>query len=249
MNYTSVPPDCGVTTHGDDCLCDVTIGEPTPINHPLNDIWHMDVIMRIKNLSAPFSSADLADMLEALGEAYDATRQVAGLAAEQIENIEEQRNEIAGLLQSGESIVDLPEILDVPFGRILQLLSRNRVTPWWAWDELKWIEVEGMIRDPDGGPSSYEAERILGIDDNTIIKLWKLYGRTEFGQSAKAKRDEKINQIIIDFHELPLAKLADVVAQQGITDISPQQLSNRRSRMKKEGKLVRSPSYPQQAAS
>ena len=56
--------NCGTMEHTDDCLCDVIVTEPTPINYGLSDHWVLSMVAKHFDMSIPFSNADLTFLLE-----------------------------------------------------------------------------------------------------------------------------------------------------------------------------------------
>lgn len=56
--------NCGTMEHTDDCLCDVIITKPTPINYGLADHWLLHMVAKHFEMSIPFSNADLAFLLQ-----------------------------------------------------------------------------------------------------------------------------------------------------------------------------------------
>lgn len=57
------------------------------------------------------------------------------------------REQLLAWLRQGDSIVDWPKHADMSWDDTLRLLTNGTRSKVWAWDEKRWIEVEGAILD------------------------------------------------------------------------------------------------------
>lgn len=63
---------CGVAEHAEDCLCDVVITTPTPINvTSVSDLWGGDAICNIFDMAGPWEPDNLLEFFEKLLYGYD----------------------------------------------------------------------------------------------------------------------------------------------------------------------------------
>lgn len=216
---------CGVKAHHAECLCDVEVTETAPIAYGLHEIWHMDLIMRTQNYGPPYTSADLAGMLEALAKGYDATRQVAGID-NRPEGLGLMRDELLGLLQRGHSIIDMPDTFNIPWGQVLMVLTDNVPSVVWTWDEQTWAKAETMITDPDG-PSVAEFRDMMGVTRGVAAKMFKWYGQSG-GVSAKKKRSDELTALIREHAHRPPAEVVDEVWRNGFADVTAREIWKRR---------------------
>lgn len=137
--------DCGDTTHDPDCLCDVIIIDPTPINYGLTDVWHGDAIARAIGVGVPWKHGDVADFGDALLKAYDIWSR-PNRRGERIEG-EVLRLKVLDLLRTGESMTVIPRLLDVPYKDIMHAMTNGVPATVWAWDEMRWLTAEAIIHD------------------------------------------------------------------------------------------------------
>lgn len=183
---------CGVEEHEADCLCDVNLPDsPTPINYGLTDVWHvqtgpadplgsdvptlpmsMKLAMKL-GVGKPWTGSDVADLGAALLQAYEAhARCKARTEGEDTTRRHEDAEVIIGLLAAGESIVDVPDLLDLDWADVMYALSRGKQAPYIGWDEHRWIEVEGKILD---GITATPLGKQYGIDFRTAKRMIDWY--------------------------------------------------------------------------
>ena len=63
---------CGIAEHDEDCLCDVVVTTPTPINvRSVSELWGGDAICNIFDLSGPVEPDNLLEFFEKLLYGYD----------------------------------------------------------------------------------------------------------------------------------------------------------------------------------
>ena len=64
-------PNCGVSGHTSECLCDVVVKEVTPVRVGLKDIMYASVICEHMNYGVPWTTDKMLDMLGMCARAHD----------------------------------------------------------------------------------------------------------------------------------------------------------------------------------
>lgn len=201
------PITCGVRGHDDDCLCDVRLGPPMPITHHFTDVWHARIVADATGYREGDGGAALADFLEALAAGYDATRQVAEQDDDWLEGTQDpdRRAQIVELLQRGESIIDLPDILGDSFARIIATITRAQPSPVWAWPEVRWATFEDALQRPRLSLLALSKE--YGLTRSQVETLCGAYGRLK---AVKSRKDGTVAARRL-FAERPDATTAELV--------------------------------------
>lgn len=163
---------CGEQDHDEECLCDVVITEPVRVRYHLKDTLHAGVIQRALGINKIDSPAKAGELMEALGKAYDACRRYDGIADE-VPDMYNNRRKILGLLQAGESIIDIPKLVGLDFVDVVRVLTAGRATKLWLWDEATWAEVEDAVR---SGIGRKLLARRFGVEENQARTVLKWYG-------------------------------------------------------------------------
>jgi len=172
---TGLAGDCGVAQHDADCMCDVQVHEPTPINFAPTEVWHGQLILSLnEHLGYPWTGAKFADFYEALTFGYDCWRKHNEAGAEQHDNL-------LKFLRSGESIVDAPDALGLTWDQTLRLLlaEADHKSGLWHLTDIEWIGLEGMLR---SNASSTAIKRYMmdktgrTIGHPKLVELYEQYG-------------------------------------------------------------------------
>lgn len=152
---------CGVVGHVAECLCDVILGEPTPINFGLTDVWHGEAVARAMGVGVPWTSATVAEYTASLLAAYDLWRSRGVNRGEAIET-EVLRHKVCDLLRAGESIVDVARMLDVDFKSMIHAMTNHVPATCWGWSEAEWLAVEAIIFDHFRSRSAEQLAAMIG---------------------------------------------------------------------------------------
>jgi hypothetical protein len=168
---THIPTTCGIDVHDAECLCDVNLDNRSPINWALNEVWHAPLIMRTLEMSAPWTRSKLADLLEAIGYAYDITRNITTHADDR----DALRNQIVLRAHNGESILEIADDLGHDVAVVASAITRNAPSTMWTWDRERWATVESWMR--SNSPVSIRgASRHLDVSRNVITTLADVFG-------------------------------------------------------------------------
>jgi len=215
---------CGGTGHEGDCLCDVVIGTPVPINYSFTDVRHGDIVARATGYQGG-AGANLADYLEALASAVDATAHLRDFEPNWLDGVKDMLPQIKEHLGCGESIIDLPDILGVSFAQIVGALGGGQATMIWTWDELTWIEFEIHLQ---GDSISYQetADR-FGINHEQVARLAKLYGRKPPLEGAR-ERNARLRSLVDEHPDWKASQIHQQLLDEGH---NPTTLVNTRKRM------------------
>ena len=161
--------NCGVTAHEDECLCDVRVGEPTPINFSINQVLGSE-FLDDDRWSHPWDASKVADYAETLLAAYDEWRERSANPAFRDGHARRLRDraafqaEVRELLRSGESIVDVPAILGITFDEMWEALRHARSPFYETWGDLDWLKFESALESfPPGVFNTYQLASRLGM--------------------------------------------------------------------------------------
>lgn len=153
--------DCGVIAHPAACLCDVEVESPSPINFSLTQVLGSE-FMTNERWSYPWDATKFADYAETLLSAYDEWRHrqtktwLHGHAArERTVDREELRSRIRELTTAGESMVDVPALLDMHPDEMWSVLQGGPRSPFREWGDLDWLRWESILRQHPRGASGY----------------------------------------------------------------------------------------------
>jgi hypothetical protein len=188
MNQASTPTKtttCGTEAHGATCLCDLSVDAPAPVRFGFNEVWYAGVVARAMDWHGQ-GGARLADYLEALGAAYDATRRLADFDEHWLDGGSDLHDRAAEQLRAGVSIVDLPSVLGDAFARIVGAITRGQPSITWTWTEQRWAEFESCMLE-HGAASGSTLSRRFGIGRRHAESLAALYGQSAAALDTKAR--------------------------------------------------------------
>jgi len=161
---------CGIVDHDETCLCDVVVNTTTPVHFGFHQVWHAPKILRALGYSGAEELADdpekFATFLEALAYGF-------GVCRGEIEVTDRGLllRQITSLLQTGESIVDVPALLHLDFETVVDCLANQRPAPYRAWPERTWGEWEDALDAVDERTTLNVLGRQFGIAGATVRLL------------------------------------------------------------------------------
>lgn len=168
--------NCGQYNHADDCLCDVGVSGKTPISFGLTELWHGERVARSLGLGVPWTGATFMDCMAALTYAYDIwSRDQMVRRGTPIEG-EVLRGRVVDLLQSGESMVDMATLLDVPFKTIIETMTDGKRSSIWDWDDVEWLRAEAIIHDNFCEHGRQTLATMVGVTERIVSRLAEWYG-------------------------------------------------------------------------
>lgn len=219
---------CKVRKHQDDCLCDVVVKEPAPINFGFTDVWHADIVAKAVGYKEGNEGAALADFLEALGSAYEATRVVAAQDEDWLEGTHDTayRAKIVKLLRSGESIIDLPDVLCDSFAHIIACLTRGRPCIVWSWPEATWATLEDAMRATEVSPTTLA--KTFNVTYSQAESFVEWYGRAKV-VSPRKQTTARAAQLFEQHRDEPIKIIFDTMIAEGF-NVNLNQIYRLRSR-------------------
>ena len=164
--------NCGTPNHDADCLCDVVITAPVKVRFQFHEVLGGDVVARHLGYKPGAGGAALADYLEALAGAGDAMNRLHQFDANWDDGIVELYPRVAELLRSGESIIDVPNILGDSHARVIASVTRQRSIVW-AWSESRWAAFEDYLASK---PSVLKTARDWDIPYDHAERIMQAYG-------------------------------------------------------------------------
>lgn len=178
--------NCGTADHAADCLCDVRITEPTPINYPINKVLGSEYLTDDR-WSLPWDATKIADYAEALLAAYDEYRRASAAAKRYVRR---DRAQLLSLIQTltkaGESMVDVPALLELTFDEMWAILRNGRPAFYEKWGDLDWLKFEAALDTfPPGVVNSFQLATALDYKPPYHYQLTlrrlavNLYGRRQ----------------------------------------------------------------------
>lgn len=217
---------CGAQT---DELSDVAFDKPADVNYHFNEVWGADVVARATGYRGE-GGAKLAEFLEALASAYDATRRLEGLENNWTDGImtSDLRSNLSALLVAGCSIIDAPDELGESWMRIVACATNCIPSKLWTWEEIEWVKLEAYLQ------ASSAIDRIqmaaqFNITRTQAEMLLALYGREHAGSSIR-KRKEVLVGLFEDHPEWSARQLADHVNAMGFKPMSVEAVRRHRQR-------------------
>lgn len=208
-------PGCGVVGHSESCLCDVVITTPVAVNYTFDQVQHGPVVARAVGYNGETGGAQLADFLEALAFGYDAVHRLAHLDADWLTGVNDLRDKVAEHLQTGQSIIDLPELMGESFSRIVAAITRSQPNIIWAWDEMTWLRFESTLL----ASQTHAANRLadeFGLTWRMAETLIHLYGRQPEAE-RRADRQAQLNAILEANPGIPMKTYARLAAEAGVS--------------------------------
>jgi len=154
-------PGCGVEDHAPECLCDVKIGEPTPILADFRLMWGIE---RFR------PGRDTLTVLERLTRAHD---ELLAAEATPARGTDEDRERLRLAIQGGARVETALVDLDLAVGDFVMLITRSPKSNLNKWTLLDVIEFEEMI---EQRASVNRAVDTFGIDKTLAVKLFNLFG-------------------------------------------------------------------------
>lgn len=211
----------GCTRCGDpECLCDVNIEEPVPYSYGFGGdadvsgadegfVHGSDILLTLKDTKygAPWTQEKLAEFGEALMAGWDAMveqrKHGTRLPGDRLTRI---RDEVAELVQSGESMVDVPVILGLDWDTVACGITHGtsaRSVWWYKWGDVEWLRWEALIE----GPGPFKP-RVLynevtgrqppgGSADLAVYGLLELYGKRAASRDPRGRKLDSISQKIL----------------------------------------------------
>lgn len=147
------------------------------------EVYLADIVARAYGITDPKTDrGQFVALYEALMGAQDAVAKVRDLP--EITEMKAARKNILRLLEAGESIVDVPAIIDMEFMNVVRCVTLGQASVLWLWDELDWVGAEVLLHAADIHSPSKLA-RNLGINVGAAISLIKVYSKQ---QSTRANR-------------------------------------------------------------
>lgn len=178
VNVAEEPAGCGVLHHRYDCLCDVQMAVPTSIEFDPSTFWMCDVVWNSEAIAEGGQDA-LLDFLEKMTVAYDAVRELQSRNERNDAmrgNVDQSVRENAlQALKDGQSMVDLPELLQVSYADIISSITHGRPSPLWAWGDLEWLKFEGWVEQQEQ-VGQRDIQREFGIGYGVAERLIAMYG-------------------------------------------------------------------------
>lgn len=212
------------TTAFEDDLNDVMVTDPCPINFGTHELWQGDFITRLLNLGIPWTSRDLHDFLDALGTAYDSYRDlqaqlnVANDGATTM-NPFDIRAVTTAYLRAGESMIDMPALVECTWDELIHALSQGKEGVFYAdWGDAEWLKFESLI-EGDGPFSMSALAREMGLPSTRrqgIAGLVGLYGKT----IERKPEVTAIGQVVTDAVKRGITsptKVQAMIAEAGLT--------------------------------
>lgn len=171
---------CGVDGHDGACSCDVVIEEPIEERFDPTEVFLAHKVVRQKRLGKPWTSSQLADLWDGLTTAYDAYRRVKDARESRDFGVSldakySNRAVVTELLGMGESILDVPRLLDVHWVDVMGALTHGKTPAYAGWSEMRWLEFESVVLD-----ESWTRNRLakhFGIHFRTVAQMGSWYGR------------------------------------------------------------------------
>lgn len=164
--------------HEDD-LADVVVAEVAPINFGTHEILGGEFITRQLNLGQPWSNDDFVDFLEALGVAYDNYRRLGrelNDSAQTTGGPNDIRVLASAHLLAGESMVDVPALLEVPWDDLIWAISGGNQCAFYAvWGDIEWLKFEALIAGKVAVPVA-EIRREFGLSSASRYSIGGLLG-------------------------------------------------------------------------
>lgn len=171
-----------------DELCDVIVGEPTPIRFGLHDVQGARAVMDRTGFSLPFTRSAFADVLEAFGEQIeDYAARLPRVSVDELEAARtrwqnERYRGVLGnsvrqealtlILAAGLTMEAAARYLDETMDTLVAHLSSGEVDP----DRTaRYVTAERLLREGDR-PYAHVA-REVGLNDKTVKRLAELIGR------------------------------------------------------------------------
>lgn len=189
---------CGVAVHDDDCLCDVNVDEPTPINFDPKTHWGVKIAV-----SAGYtyeSPEELLDLLEALAKAKDAYENMKNFDRTYKGTFrvsKELVRDVKDWIRSGESIIDAVEHFREPWAHILAASTSGQPSQLWQFNEAKWAEFEDYF-DEHPKPTYRIVMRDLNVERGPAVLLCDMYG-TQARADQQAMR-RRLRELLIAHH-------------------------------------------------
>jgi hypothetical protein len=162
---------CGVTDHADDCLCDVVVTEITPINFGGHEVDHADLVIKYRNLGAPWTSSDMAELIEALGRAAEAKALLKDAIPDRLSTY---TSAVKGLIAEGHSMIDIPNIIGLPLADCAAALMSGRTSAVVVtWSESDWLAFEADCLTTAMGNDLLS--RRHNVSNTVALRLSRLY--------------------------------------------------------------------------
>ena len=231
---------CGITNHNTDCLCDVVVANVSAINFDPTTFWGVEFAER-----AGYSWEDgpekMLELLEALAKAKDIAANM-----KTFDNVDRRgvarasdslRKSLGEWIASGQSIIDAPHEFKESWGNILAAMTSGRANELWAWREAQWAEFEDWV--DIQGELRYRA--IMGrfdVSRSVAVLLERFYrcdSRRERADTAAA-----IREVLISHPSQKNAWLCSKVARETGVEVTPEEVTQIRSRLRHQNLVPRS---------
>lgn len=140
--------DCGVPAHEAECLCDVVITKPTPVNYGGHELDHAGLVMRYHELGAPWDGDKLAVLLDGLDRAR-AARDLLRDHELDPEHLSTYTDLVKELVIQGQSMIDIPSIVGLSLRETAAALMSGQVhAAITAWNAADWLAFEADALGP-----------------------------------------------------------------------------------------------------
>ena len=157
-------PGCGVEDHAPECLCDVKIGEPTPILEDFNLMWGVERFRK---------GLDTLTVLEKLTKAHDMLHEAN--VPQPPRGTDEQRQLLFERIHLGVRVEVALAQLDLTIGDFVLLITKAVQASLWKWTLLDLIELQEFMADE--GTTVRRVADTFGIDKTLVIRIFNLFGK------------------------------------------------------------------------
>lgn len=164
--------DCGVESHDEHCLCDVVVKEPTPIRYGLHELDHAALVIKYKNLGAPWDGEQLAKLLDGLDRAREAADMVRQYQLDP-QKLSTYTQYIKSLVRKGQSMVDIPAIVGLSLEDTATALTSGRATRLALWNEADWLAFEADVLDGVGVREISRRHNLAASVSSRLVRLYR----------------------------------------------------------------------------
>lgn len=172
-------PGCGVRGHSDECLCDVVIVTPTPINaDAVQNMWMKQELCNMKNYSQPWTDTKLVSFFEDLVYAHDSwvmveyVRNYCGNSDYEQNSRWQVIRQVLRLYlaqQPMPMIADFMAMFGLSSEELTEMMTSGKRRISWETLEL----LEQMIRGQKH--TLVQIERATGLSQNSVRTLYKYW--------------------------------------------------------------------------
>lgn len=231
------PAGCGVLHHKYDCLCDVQMTVPATIEFDPSTFWMCDVVWNSEAIADGGPEA-LLGFLEKMTLAYDAVRELQerNEQADRLRGNVDESVRVYALraLADGQSMVDLPDLLQVSYADVISSITKGRPSKLWAWGDLEWLKFEAYAEEhPTVGQREICREFKVGY--SVAERLISMYGLTK--RIPKEHWGRRVEWYLEQHPKAPVKDVLAFIDSEGGT-MSFNAVGKIRTRMKKQGRIA-----------